>query len=296
MRDLQIANRLRARGLTVVETAGWTTRGSESFNPCGSVDHHTAGPRSGNAPSLGVVTNGRSDLPGPLCNVLVGRDNTCYVIAAGRANHAGTGSWRGLSGNSSVYGVERENVGTPAEPWRDDQSLTAALIHAALIEGRSDASSVCLHKEWAPKRKIDAHSIKGDDLRHVVALVLAQWAGGAPAPAPTPAPDTGTDWAAVRRYAAGVIGSTLTGVPNLDGSSPKSLYIVVLQQALNLVTGTNLKVDGVYGDGTIKAVWAFQQFMNALKPNTIKDFPGAAHEGTRFMLVTILNNIRDGKA
>lgn len=58
MRDTGIADRLRDEGLHVVEVAGWQTRGNSSFNPRGSVDHHTAGPRSGNAPSLGICING----------------------------------------------------------------------------------------------------------------------------------------------------------------------------------------------------------------------------------------------
>lgn len=174
MRDVGMADRLRAEGLAVVEIDGWRTRGSESFTPRGSVDHHTAGARTGNAPSLGVCINGRGDLPGPLCNVLVGRDNTCYVIAAGRANHAGKGGWRGLTGNSSVYGVERENVGTPSEPWRADQTTAAARVHAALIRGTANPMHglVCEHKEWAPGRKSDAHSLSGDSFRHLVDAYL----------------------------------------------------------------------------------------------------------------------------
>ncbi|MEO5837776.1 MAG: peptidoglycan-binding protein, partial [Acidimicrobiales bacterium] len=89
MRDTAIAQRLRNAGLKVVEVDGWLTRVSDSFDARGLVDHHTAGGRTGNAPSLNICINGRSDLPGPLCNVLIGRDGTCYVIAAGRANHAG---------------------------------------------------------------------------------------------------------------------------------------------------------------------------------------------------------------
>lgn len=173
MRDTGIADRLRAKGLKVVEIAGWKTRGVDTFSPRGSVDHHTAGSATGNAPSLGICINGRSDLPGPLCHVLVGRDNTCYVIAAGRANHAGSGGWAGLSGNSSVYGVERENVGYPnREPWRPDQTDAAARVHAALIGPSGDPSKVCLHREWAPSRKIDAHTISGADLRTLVAKYL----------------------------------------------------------------------------------------------------------------------------
>jgi hypothetical protein len=168
MRDHGIADRLRHAGLTVVEVAGWQTRGSEDFNPTASVDHHTAGSRLGNAPSLNICIYGRSDLPGPLCHVLVARDNTCYVIAAGRANHAGEGGWAGLTGNSSVYGVERENVGTVAEPWTDEQTRVAAKVHAALIRTRTTFDKVCRHAEWAPTRKIDTHSIEGDALRAAV--------------------------------------------------------------------------------------------------------------------------------
>jgi len=181
--DTGIADRLRGAGLAVVEVAGWKSRGSASFEPRGSVDHHTVGPRAGNAPSLNICTNGRSDLPGPLCHVLMGRDNTCYVIAAGRANHAGTGGWRGLSGNSSVYGIERENVGTPAEPWRPDQTDAAAKAHAALIRGRAGADMVCRHAEWTP-RKIDTHSVSGPDLRARVQNYLSK-AGGTVPPLPS---------------------------------------------------------------------------------------------------------------
>lgn len=176
--DTGIADRLRAAGITVVEVPGWRTRGSSTFTPRGLVDHHTAGPRNGNAPSLGICTNGRSDLPGPLCHVLVGRDNTCYVVAAGRANHAGTGGWKGLSGNSSVYGVERENVGTITEPWRPDQTETACRVAAALIRGRAGADMVCAHREWSPGRKPDAHSISYPAFRDRVRQLLADGPAG----------------------------------------------------------------------------------------------------------------------
>lgn len=180
-RDTGIADRLRAAGLKVVEVAGWKTRGSTSFNPRGSVDHHTAGSRNGNAPSLNICINGRSDLPGPLCHVLIGRDNTCFVVAAGRANHAGRGDWQGLAGNSSVYGIERENVGTTAEPWRADQTETAARAHAALLRGSGiSANMLCEHKEWT-RRKPDAHTVSGGTMRSLCARFLA---GEEPAPPP----------------------------------------------------------------------------------------------------------------
>jgi hypothetical protein len=101
-----------------------------------------------------VCIHGRSDVPGPLCHVLLGRDNVAYVIAAGKANHAGPGSWRGLSGNSSVFGLEVEHVGTTAEPLSGERRESMVQIHAAFAEGRFDASWVCQHYEWTT-RKID---------------------------------------------------------------------------------------------------------------------------------------------
>jgi hypothetical protein len=161
MRDTGLADRLRAEGLKVIEVDGWRTRGSDTFHPRGSVNHHTAGPRTGNAPSLGVCINGRSDLPGPLCNVLLARDLTCYVIAAGRANHAGKGGWQGLSGNSSVYGLEVENTGLADEPATPELLDAMHRVHAAFLGGIDDpdVALVCQHEEWTD-RKIDFHDLE----------------------------------------------------------------------------------------------------------------------------------------
>lgn len=171
-RDLGIADRLRSMGLKVVEIQGWQTRGSATFHPKGSVDHHTASGKGRNAPALNICINGRSDLPGPLCHVLIARDNTCYVIASGRANHAGSGGYWGISGNSNVYGVEHENTGTGTEPWREDQRVTAAKVHAALLQGILPGyRRVCQHKEWT-SRKIDKWGQSGADMRSRVSNIL----------------------------------------------------------------------------------------------------------------------------
>ena len=106
---------LRATASPSTKPCGWQNRGS-STNPSGVVCHHTASAAGGDHPALGTVINGRPDLNGPLCNVLLARNGDCYIIAAGTANHAGTGGWRGLSGNSSVLGIEAENNGV-GEPW-----------------------------------------------------------------------------------------------------------------------------------------------------------------------------------
>ena len=155
-RALWIPDQLEAAGLTVVREWGWDLRGSASFNPQGVVCHHTASAPGNNAPSLGICINGRPDLPGPLCQLLIARDGTCHVIASGTANHAGAGGWRGLTGNTSVFGIEVENNGL-GEPWTGHLLDVFARACAALLRGMgdTDADNVCLHREWAPTRKPD---------------------------------------------------------------------------------------------------------------------------------------------
>lgn len=185
--DIGIANRLRDAGLRVVEIEGWRSRGSATFNPRGSVNHHTAGGAYGSAPSLGVCINGRSDLSGPLCQVMQSREadgnDIFYVIAAGRANHAGPGSWKGLSGNSSVYGLEIEHPGT--FPLSVERQRLAARCHAAFSNGSFAADMVCQHREWNPRGKIDAatHVDPGQFRRWVATYMLAP---ELPQPAPPP--------------------------------------------------------------------------------------------------------------
>jgi hypothetical protein len=110
-RALWIADALRDAGVDVVEHPGWQTRGSDRFDPKGVICHHTASAPGRDAPSLGICVDGRPDLPGPLCHVLLSRSGRAIVIAAGRANHAGAGGFRDLSGNSSVLGIEGEYAG-----------------------------------------------------------------------------------------------------------------------------------------------------------------------------------------
>jgi hypothetical protein len=108
---------LHNRGVTFRMVAGAETRGAEfSVLPRAVLMHWTAGP-AGYAPSLGVCTFGRggaNPVKGPLCQLLQSREpdpwelDVVYVVALGIANHAGAGSWRGISGNSRSTGLEIE--------------------------------------------------------------------------------------------------------------------------------------------------------------------------------------------
>jgi peptidoglycan hydrolase-like protein with peptidoglycan-binding domain len=151
---------LRAEGLKVAETEGWTTRGrGELGRVRGVMCHHTASSAEGNMPTLSVLKNGRPGLSGPLAQLGLGRDGTFYVIAAGRANHAGDGIWRGLSsGNSSFIGIEGENGGRQTDAWPPVQMDAYRRGVAAILKHiRADADMCCGHREYAlPKgRKID---------------------------------------------------------------------------------------------------------------------------------------------
>src|SRR5689334_14754764 len=85
--------RFRAAGLKVVEIAGWESRGrpksTGEFKPVGVLNPHTGDKADGKAYAAGILVRGRSDLAGPLCHLSIGRDGTVYIVAAGRANHAG---------------------------------------------------------------------------------------------------------------------------------------------------------------------------------------------------------------
>jgi len=258
MRDLGIADRLREAGLVVKEQPGWQTRGkSDGFTPNGVMWHHTASGLGRDAPSLGTVTDGRIDLAGPLCNVLMTRSNICIVIASGKANHAGTGAWRGVTnrGNSTMYGIEIENTGyNSTEPWRLDQLFVIAKATAALIG--YDASRVpecCMHKEYT-SRKIDMHTVSGADMRILTAEFCRQWHEGQVAPIiPQPAQPDSVDLSAI---AAGIKAASAQIVK--EGSKGDAAKWA---QALlnNKLDGPDLAVDGNFGPASVAATRIFQR-------------------------------------
>lgn len=150
-----LADVLRAAGLTVVEQPNWKDRGRGDVGTIkGVICHHTAGPVHGNAPSLALVEHGRDDLPGPLSQLVLGRDGTFFVVGAGRCNHAGKGQWHGVTaGNSQMIGIEAENAGTGKDPWPAVQM--DAYVHgvaAILTHIGADSVMAAGHKEWALPR------------------------------------------------------------------------------------------------------------------------------------------------
>ena len=151
-----LADTLRSAGLRVQEQSDWQSRGNDfDAQPIGVVCHHTAGPLGGNMPSLGTVIHGRPDLTGPLSQLCLGRDGIFYIVAAGRANHAGPGMWMGVTGgNARFIGIEAENSGETsgphAEAWPKAQMEAYRHGVAALLSRLGVLSYMCCgHKEYA---------------------------------------------------------------------------------------------------------------------------------------------------
>lgn len=157
MRALDLPEILRAAGCDVVEVAGWRTRGRELRGIRGGVTHHTAtaSSRAGDYPTLGLVRDGRSDLPGPLAQLGLGRSGRWYVIASGRANHAGV-VHRGFAGthaNDYALGVEAEHPGRGAWP----RAQYDAYVRGCAALSRAYGITWYGHKEVAAPagRKVD---------------------------------------------------------------------------------------------------------------------------------------------
>jgi N-acetylmuramoyl-L-alanine amidase len=159
-----ILEALRDWHLDVVQHDGWQTRGDDFFDPHGHILHHDVVGHTESLPNMMIVGRAASAtaeaLAGPLCNFWLARSGTVHVVAAGEANHAGDGGFGGLSGNASVWGTEMNNLGVVDDPWPETQLDAMARLAAATAEFSGfSTSTVCGHKEWAPTRKIDPHTI-----------------------------------------------------------------------------------------------------------------------------------------
>jgi peptidoglycan hydrolase-like protein with peptidoglycan-binding domain len=228
-------------GLKVAPVDGWQDRGNGDINTTvGVICHHTAGPRLGNMPSLNTLLEGRPDLPGPLAQLGLGRDGTFYLIAAGRCNHAGLGSWQGVTtGNSSFIGIEAENTGLSNDtPWPDVQMDAYRRGVAVILKHIGKTADFCAgHKEYAlPAGRKDDPDFDMIAFRSGVAAILA---GTAPAPILIPVVEPSAQ-----------PGSS-TARPTLRRPSTGEL-VKQMQAKVGVV------VDGNFGSKTEAALRAFQ--------------------------------------
>jgi hypothetical protein len=247
-------------GLKISRVPGWETRGRGDLptkNVKGVICHHTAGPRAHNMPCLGIVRDGRPDLPGPLSQLGLGRDGTFYIIAAGKCNHAGPGKWQDVTtGNSSFIGIEAENTGLPNDfPWPAAQIDAYQRGVAAILKhiGKS-ADSCCGHREYAqPAGRKSDPTFDMDGFREAVAAIMK---GNAPPPALIPSVEPAGEGKpgrpTLRRGAEGRYVEQLQKMLGVNGPSifgPKTEAAVrVFQREEGMVP------DGIVGPKTWRAL------------------------------------------
>ncbi len=262
---LWLADVARQAGLDVEECDDWTTRGRTycTMRPKGVVCHHTAGPAAGDMPSLKLLITGRKGLPGPLSHYGLGRSGKVYVVAAGTANHAGAGGWKNLDSNCDVVGIEAENTGK--DPWPKVQLDAYVVLVAAICDHLGiDTSMVAAHREWAPSRKPDPHSIDMDDFRGWVQNVRS----GTPAAVAPPAqrePDSVFE-----------IGRVLVS-RRINDFHPDVRRAQGLLAAYSAVGPGSM--DGVAGPKFEKSVQAFQQQKGLVVDGEVGDITWRALEG-----------------
>ncbi|WP_280438934.1 peptidoglycan recognition protein family protein [Nocardia cyriacigeorgica] len=173
-----LADVLRAEGLKVIEHDGWRQRGHGDFLDIrGVLCHHTAG---GGPNDWRIVQNGRPDLPGPLAQLVLERDGTYRVIAAGVCWHAGRGAWPGWPTNNANYhvvGIEAVNDGR-GQSWPDVQ-LDAYKRGCAAILRRVglDAGRCVAHREYSTEGKIDPAGIDMAAFRRDVQALIDRKGG-----------------------------------------------------------------------------------------------------------------------
>ena len=121
-------------GVKYKKVSGWASRGHGAMGAVrGIVPHHTAGPASGNSPSLRVVAYGRPGLSGPLAQLFLARDGTVYLVAAGVAYHAGRVN------NSNFANIHSIGIEAEATCWETSRHILHFREHPAEYEAAVDS-------------------------------------------------------------------------------------------------------------------------------------------------------------
>ena len=230
-------------GVKYKKVSGWASRGHGTMGSIQSVIcHHTAGPKSGNSPSLNVVAYGRPGLSGPLAQLFLARDGTVYLVAAGVSYHAGRVSSSRYA-NSHAIGIEAEATGLDSWPAHQINEY-AKLCKALIKEFGLSTSRVRGHKEVAvPRgRKPDPNFSMPDFRKKVGGAKGGVSSGG------------GTSGGSSRTYKTVAYGKTLGKYDK--GGPVKDWQDFLKGQGYDLGKGG---VDGYFGDSTVSATKKYQK-------------------------------------
>lgn len=228
-----LADVLRAAGLTVIEVDGWKSRARSSGGyadgrPSHIMVHHTASPtRTDGQRDVDYIVSGSPVRP--VANIYTDRKGVVWVCAAGATNTNGEGrdSWGGGVPDDAMnlYAISNEiandGVGEPYPPVQQASVLkSSAAICARYGIGTHRVRG---HFEWAPTRKVDPRGPSMwaptggmwnmDAFRHDVGLALQ------PTPPPT-TPPTPTPTEATMLYIA---------VPKFAGADANTPWLAVFE-------------------------------------------------------------------
>ena len=248
---------LKDAGLKVAVEKGWENRGLGDVGKIlGVMCHHTGGPRKGIMPSLHSLIHGRAAEPGlkalagPLCQLGLGRDGTYFVIAAGRANHAGTGNWKNLTnGNSNFIGIEAQNTGnSDDQPWPAVQmDAYHRGVAAILTHVKRDPIFCAGHKEYRlPRGKKTDPTFDMNAFRASVAAIMS---GTAQPPILIPAVEPGKKGRPTLRR--GATGTHVEALQKKLGITGPSIFGPKTEAAVREFQRQNHMVpDGIVGPKT----------------------------------------------
>lgn len=183
MRVLETPARLAHWGVPYRLVAGWEGRGNEfPVRPDGALRHWTG--VGGEA--LNAIINGRPDLTGPLAQLYQSRQvdpatglDIVYVVASGKANHAGAGVLNGIEGNYKLLGLEIGWAGA-GEAFPPMRQLTSELAMRALLDCclGDDPNDVGEHREYArPVGRKQDTNLSGDELRRRMTTITPYTTG-----------------------------------------------------------------------------------------------------------------------
>ncbi|PWK81743.1 hypothetical protein C8D88_116155 [Lentzea atacamensis] len=186
---LKVVQVFREFAVPVTFEPGWERRGNGLTSAYkGGILHHTgtaSASYSNPSPTTRILRDGRSDLPGPLCNFQGCFDGRVHVIAAHPANHAGASGGYNTAPlpvtrlfNPQVMGFEADYPGaTPMSPelrkaalvyavamWRVFGSIQTLRAHAETsVEGKWDPG-------YASGRTVDMNAFRSEAVQLTAAL------------------------------------------------------------------------------------------------------------------------------
>jgi hypothetical protein len=160
-----MADVLRAAGLSVEEEAGWQTRarstgGYSGTRPYAVMWHHTA---SNSTPANDIAYMIRNSGDRPIANIYLARDGKVHVLAAGATNTNGKGGPLAFTKgtvpmdamNVHAIGIEAANDGV-GEVWPIPQIDAFFKTSIALAQAYGmHVTDLATHNLWAPTRKVD---------------------------------------------------------------------------------------------------------------------------------------------